>query len=62
MDDNIKKLSNILTNNLPDLSDIKTYNNLQSIPIITNLFRNIAKEKEFNFINFLYDFLKIIHQ
>ncbi len=53
MENRISNLNQILNKNLPDLSKINTYDGSTSIPIITNLFRRIAQEKNFYILNFV---------
>ena len=53
MENTISNLNQILNQNLPDLSKINTYDGSTSIPIITNLFRRIAQEKNFDILNFV---------
>ena len=53
MENTISNLNQVLNQNLPDLSKINTYDGSTSIPIITNLFRRIVKEKNFDILNFV---------
>ena len=53
MENTISNLNQILNQNLPDLTNINTYDGSTSIPAITNLFRRIAQEKNFDILNFV---------